>query len=140
HPSDTWASDNCLLPASDSRARRCANASGDLPTNYAPQLQIAISAPFDLSSVTNPVLTWSSGSRISGNHEQNALEYSLDNGTNWLPAMILHNANTMFYNADGSYDALKTLTNVWADVARYPVVQDPTTRYFISAGPLGGKF
>jgi hypothetical protein len=29
---------------------------------------------------------------------------------------------------------------VWSDVAIYPVVQDPTTRYFISAGPLGGKF
>ncbi|HYV25895.1 MAG TPA: CHRD domain-containing protein, partial [Candidatus Eisenbacteria bacterium] len=41
---------------------------------------------------------------------------------------------------DGSYDAVKILTNEWADVAKFPVVQDPATRDFISAGPLGGKF
>jgi hypothetical protein len=51
----------------------------------------------------------------------------------------MFNANRLFYNADGSYDAVKILTNVWPDVAYFPVVQD-TNRYLVSAGPLGGKF
>src|SRR6266853_983921 len=51
----------------------------------------------------------------------------------------MFNANRLFYNADGSYDAMKILTNVWADVAKFPVVQD-TNRSFVSSGPLGQKF
>jgi hypothetical protein len=138
---DSWMSNNCLFAASDSRARRCVDSTGaNMPNQYAPQIQFAISSPFNLSTVTNPVLTFSSGVRISGNHEQNALEYSVDDGVNWLPVIIMQNAATLFFNADGSYDAMKTLTNVWPDVAQFPVVQDPVTRYFISAGPLGGKF
>jgi hypothetical protein len=138
---DSWMSSNCLFAASDSRARHCVDSTGaNMPNQYAPQIQIAISAPFNLSTVTNPVLTWSSGVRISGNHEQNALEYSVDNGTNWLPGIIMQNAATLFFNPDGTYDAVKMLTNVWADVAQFPVVQDPVTRYFVSAGPLGQKF
>jgi hypothetical protein len=111
-----------------------------LPNDYAPQIQIALSAPFNLSSVTNPVLTFHSGARLSGNGEQDSLEYSVDNGATWLPAIIMHNSTRVFQNPDGTYDALKMMTNVWADVAKYPVDQDPTTRYFLSAGPNGGKF
>ena len=138
---DLWMSNNCLFAASDSRARHTVDSTGaNMPNQYAPQIQIAVSAPFDLSSVTNPVLTWSSGVRISGNGEQDALEYSVDNGTTWLPGIIMHNSSRLFFNPDGTYDAVKMETHVWPDVAQYPVVQDPTTRYFISAGPLGGKF
>src|SRR5207247_6676886 len=72
--------------------------------------------------------------------EEDALEYSVDNGANWLPAIFMFNANRLFYQSDGSYDAVKILTNVWPDVAKFPVVQDPTTRDFISAGPRGQKF
>lgn len=137
---DGWMSNNCMFAASDNRARHTVDNTGaNMPNQYAPQIQIVISAPFDLSSVASPVLTWSSAVRISGNGEQDALEYSVDNGTNWLPGIIMHNAGRLFYNADGTYDALKTLTNVWPDVAQFPVVQD-TNRFFVSAGPLGGKF
>jgi len=135
-----WMSGNCLFAASDSRARRCSVGGTDLPNDYAPQIQIAVSAPFNLATVTNPVLTFSSGVRISGNGEEDALEYSVDNGANWLPAIFMFNANRLFYQSDGSYDAVKILTNVWPDVAKFPVVQDPTTRDFISAGPRGQKF
>jgi hypothetical protein len=137
---DNWMSNNLIFAASDGRARRVVTNSVEQPNDYAPQIQIVVSAPFNLSSVTNPVLTFSSGVRISPNHEQNTLEYSVDNGANWLPAMIMHNSATVFRNADGTYDAVKMLTNVWADVAKFPVVQDPSTRDFISAGPLGQKF
>ena len=137
---DGWMSSNCLFAASDSRARRCSVGGANLPNDYAPQIQIAVSAPFNLSTVTNPVLTFSSGVRISGNGEENALEYSVDNGATWLPAIIMFNANRLFLQSDGSYDAMKILTNVWSDVAKFPVVQDPVTRDFISAGPLGQKF
>ena len=132
-------SGNCLFAASDGRARHVSDASGNL-ADYAPQIQIAVSAPFNLSTVTNPVLTFSSGVRISGNGEEDALEYSVDNGANWLPAIFMFNANRLFYQSDGSYDAVKILTNVWPDVAKFPVVQDATTRNFISAGPRGQKF
>lgn len=137
---DSWMSNNLIFAASDGRARRVSIGGVNQPNDYAPQIQITISAPFNLSTVANPVLTFSSGSRLSGNHEQNALEYSVDNGATWLPGLILQNSATHFLAADGSYDAMKMLTNAWADVARFPVVQDPTTRDFISAGPLGQKF
>lgn len=137
----TWMNGNVLFCASDGRARRCVDGTGSsMPNQYAPQIQFAVSAPFDLSSVTNPVLTFSSGVRISGNGEMYALEYSADDGTNWLPGIIMFNANRLFYNPDGTYDAVKCMTNVWADVATFPVVQDPTTRLFVSVGTLGGRF
>ncbi len=135
-----WMSGNLIYAASDGRARRCVDTNGvNIPTEYAPQIQITVSAPFNLSSVTNPVLTFSSGVRISGNHEQDALEYSVDNGATWLPGMIMQNSATVFVNPDGTFDAEKMLTNVWADVAKFPVVQD-SSRYFVSNGPLGQKF
>jgi hypothetical protein len=135
-----WMAGNCLFAASDSRARHCSIGGSDLPNDYAPQIQIAVSAPFNLSTVANPVLTWYSGVRISGNGEQDALEYSVDNGAHWLPVIIMHNNSRVFLAPDGSFDAVKMLTTVWPDVAKFPVVQDPTTRDFISSGPLGGKF
>ncbi|MEO6034990.1 MAG: hypothetical protein ABIQ35_07035, partial [Verrucomicrobiota bacterium] len=137
---NNWMSNNLIFAASDGRARRVSIGGVNQPNDYAPQIQIAISAPFNLSTVTNPVLTFSSGSRLSGNHEQNALEYSTNNGVTWLPALILQNSATHFLNSDGSYDAVKMMTNVWADVAKFPVIQDPTTRDFISVGSLGQKF
>src|SRR5205085_4015168 len=84
-------------------------------------------------------LTFSSGVRISGNGEEDGLEYSVDNGATWLPAIFMFNANRLFYKSDGSYDALLILTNVWTDVAKFPVVQD-ANRAFVSSGPLGQKF
>jgi hypothetical protein len=138
---DTWMSGNCLFAASDGRARHPVDGTGsNINDQYAPQIQVAVSAPFDLSSVTNPVLTFSSAVRISGNGEMDALEYSADNGTNWLPVIFMFNANRLFYSADGTYDAVKIFTNAWTDVAHFPVTQDPATRFEVSVGSLGGKF
>ncbi len=135
-----WMAGNCLFAVSDGRARRVSIGGVNQPTNYAPQIQIVESASFNLSTVTNPVLTWSSSVRISGNGEEDALEYSVDNGATWLPGMIMFNANRLFLNPDGSYDAVETLTHYWTDVAAFPVVQDPTTRDFMSEGALGRRF
>ena len=139
-PVTDWMSGNLIYAASDGRARRVSIGGANQPNDYAPQIQIVVSKAFDLSSVANPVLTFSSGVRISGNHEQDSLEYSVDDGATWLPGIIMQNAATVFLNADGTYDAVKMLTNKWADVARFPVVQDAATRDFVSAGPLGQKF
>ncbi len=135
----SWMAGNCLFAASDGRARHVSDSSGGLP-DYAPQIQIVVSAPFNLSTVTNPVLTWSSAVRLSGNGEEDGLEYSVDNGVTWLPAFIVFNNNRTFLNSDGTYDAVKMLTNIWADVAKFPVAQDSSTRDWLSSGPLGQKF
>src|SRR5207245_8985298 len=90
-----WTSGNVLWAASDSRL------GGGIP-----QVQIAVSKPFDLSSVTNPVLTFYSMLRISGNNtEGDAVEYSIDGGTNWLP-VIYFQRTTLVLNTDGTFDAV----------------------------------
>ncbi len=80
------------------------------------QAQFCTSKPFDLSSVTNPVMIFSSIIRMSGNANAQAdgIEYSIDGGTNWLPGIIYV---TIAYSTesyvkltqDGSIDALATL-------------------------------
>jgi len=54
---DQWLDvGNCLFAASTRVPRRGSVGGTDLPNDYAPQIQIAVSAPFNLSTVTNPVL------------------------------------------------------------------------------------
>lgn len=49
-----------------------------------------------------------------------AVEYSIDQGTNWLPVVyMLNGVSDVATNLDGSIDALTTFTNVWGDVATY---------------------
>src|SRR5207247_289909 len=70
---DSWMTGNLLFAASDGRAG-----------NGNPQVQIAVTKPFNLSAVNNPVLTFYSGQRISDNRsEADAVEYSVDGGATW---------------------------------------------------------
>jgi hypothetical protein len=97
------------------------------------QAQFCTSAPFNLSSVTNPVMIYSSIMRMSaeGNAQADGIEYSIDGGKTWLPGVIYvtiaHNKpGYVKLSPDGSIDAPSTLNAPfsvldWID----PVTQKP---------------
>jgi hypothetical protein len=94
------------------------------------QAQFCTSAPFNLSSVTNPVMTFSSIMRMSANANVQAdgIEYSIDGGTTWLPGIIYvtiayGHEGYVILTPDGSIDAVQTLN------APFSVLNwvDPTT-------------
>src|SRR5207249_2851601 len=106
-PVTNWMSGNLLFVASDGRASKTPD--GDL----APQAQIVVSKPFNLSAIANPVLTFSSGARLSiGNPDQMTLEYSVDGGKNCLPAIYMRSTSTLILSSDGTYDALAMFNTV----------------------------
>jgi hypothetical protein len=126
-PVTDWMSGNLLFAASDGRA------DADPDGNVVGQIQFAVSSPFNLSTVTNPVITFSSGVRISGNQtECMAMEYSVDKGTNWLPIIYMQNSATLKYSLDGTYDAVATFNTL--DTNHIPLWPTP------GVGPDGGKF
>ena len=126
-PVANWMSGNLIFAASDGRARKTEDGF------LAPQAQIVVSKGFNLSTVNNPVLTFSSGARIStGNWEQLTTEYSVDGGTNWFPAIYMRNSSSVTLKPDGSFDAVAMFNNV--NTNQIPFWPDPAT------GPLGGKF
>ena len=120
-PITDWVSGNVLFSASDSRA------GGGLP-----QVRQVITKPFDLSSVTNPVLSFYSILRISGNRTEGMfLEYSIDGGRNWLPAAYYQRDGvTLVLDLDGSYDAVPSFNTPGSIVTRWI---DPVL------GPRGGR-
>ena len=75
-PVSTIASGNVLWATSDGR--------------NGVQAQFCTSAPFNLSTVNNPVMTYSSLMRMSnnGNAQADGIEYSIDGGNTWLPGVI----------------------------------------------------
>jgi hypothetical protein len=75
------------------------------------QILILVSPDFNLSSQGNVHLAFRSL------WEQNqdsmaAVEYSVDMGATWLPALYMLQGSDVFTNLDGSIDGLKTFTNV----------------------------
>ena len=122
-----WMSGNLIFVASDGRAKTTPEGA------LAPQLQIVVSKAFNLSTVTNPVLTFSSGARLSiGNPDQMTMEYSVDGGTNWLPVIYMRSSSTLIFNSDGTYDALAMFNTV--NTNQVPLWPTP------GVGPLGGKW
>ncbi len=120
-PVTTIASGNVLWATSDGRS--------------GVQAQFCTSAPFNLSSVTNPVMIYSSLMRMSANANAQAdgIEYSIDGGKTWNPGVIYvtiaySNEGYVKLLPDGSIDVLRTLN------APYSVLDwtDPTT------GAMGG--
>lgn len=86
------------------------------------QVGFITSKPFDFSSVTNVVMSFSSL------YEQNqdnigAVEYSVDGGTSWLPLLYyidaLDGGGDIIYRTDGTVDAVTTLTRANADTANW---------------------
>jgi hypothetical protein len=120
-PIADWLSGNVLFSASDGRL------GGGLP-----QVRQVITKPFDLSSVTNPVLSFYSSLRISGNRTEGMfLEYSIDGGTNWLPGAYYQRADTtLVLDLDGSFDAVTSFNTPGSIITRWV---DPVI------GPRGGK-
>ncbi|HTG45752.1 MAG TPA: hypothetical protein VK633_14620, partial [Verrucomicrobiae bacterium] len=105
---DTMSLGNLLYAESDVRG-------GD-------QVQFITSKPFDLSSITNVVLSFSSL------YEQNqdnigAVEYSVDRGTNWLPVVyfldIADSGGDIKLTPTGAVDALLTLNSPNPDTAAW---------------------
>jgi len=128
-PVANWMSGNLIFAASDGRARTTTDGF------LASQAQIVVSKAFNLSTVNNPVMTFSSGARIStGNWEQLTTEYSIDKGTNWFPAIYMRNSSSITLKPDGSFDAVAMFTTVNTNQIPYFPNPDP------SVGPLGGKF
>jgi len=128
-PVANWMSGNLIFAASDGRARTTTDGF------LAPQAQIVVSKAFNLSTVNNPVMTFSSAARIStGNWEQLTTEYSIDKGTNWFPAIYMRNSSSITLKSDGSFDAVAMFTNV--NTNQIPFFPNPDP----SVGPLGGKF
>ena len=87
------------------------------------QIQTVVSKDFVCTGKTNVFLYFHSA------YKQNqdsllAVEYSTDAGASWNPAAYLLNAGDIVKNADGSVNAITTLTNVLGDV---PVVDGSAT-------------
>ena len=86
------------------------------------QVQFITTKPYDLTKVTNVVLSFSSL------YEQNqdnigAVEYSVDGGKNWMPVVYyldyLDGGGDIKLNDDGTVDAIKTLTGANSDTANW---------------------
>ncbi len=85
------------------------------------QAQFIISKPFNLSQITNVVMSF------ANLYEQNqdsigAVEYSVDAGNNWLPVVYFldtkdGSGSDIRLNLDGTVDAVKTLTEPNTDTA-----------------------
>lgn len=130
-PVANWMSGNLLFVASDGRLRNIPNPNGAGNISVG-QIQIVVSAPFNLATVANPVLTFSSGARLSGNKEQMTMEYSIDKGASWLPVIYMRNSTTVLLQPDGAFDAVAMCTEMDTNqIARWP---EP------GVGPKGGNF
>lgn len=105
---DTFSSGNLLYAESDVRGGN--------------QVQFIISKPFNLSNVTNVVLSFSSL------YEQNqdnigAVEYSVDGGTTFMPVVYYldfqDGGGDIKYFIDGTIDAVTTMTAANTDTANW---------------------
>jgi hypothetical protein len=126
-PVANFASGNVLWATSDGRSQV--------------QAQFCTSKPFDLSSITNPVMIFSSLMRMSAeaNEQSNGIEYSTDGGTTWNPGIvyvtIAHNReDNVILQPNGSIDAVRTLNAPFA-VLNYV---DPVTGKTLGGTPGSG--
>lgn len=130
-PVTNWMSGNLIFVASDGRKRNILDADGVTKISVG-QIQTVVTTPFDLSKATNPIVTFYSGARLSGNKEQMTMEYSIDKGASWLPVIYMRNSTTVKLLPDGSYDAVGMCTEMDTNsIALWPVP---------GVGPKGGNF
>ncbi|MCC6822199.1 MAG: hypothetical protein IT579_15820 [Verrucomicrobia subdivision 3 bacterium] len=86
------------------------------------QVQFIKTSAFNLSAVANPALSF--GSLYEQNQDNiGAVEYSVDGGNTWLPVVYFidqaDNGGDIRFNADGSVDAVSTLTGPNGDAATW---------------------
>lgn len=98
------------------------------------QIQYLLSPEYNLSGVTG---VWTA---FKSNYKQNqdsiaVLEYTVNGGTTWLPVIYMvndrSNNSDIVRNADGSINALTTLTTTAGDIAK---IIDPATGQRVAAG------
>jgi hypothetical protein len=96
-------------------------------TRSGSQVQYLFSPTYDLTGKSN---IWTSYHSIYTQNQDNigAVEYSIDGGTNWLPIVYMLDDQNQTADvvrlADGTVDAVATLTNPASDTASYT---DPNT-------------
>jgi len=111
---DWLMSGNVLYAESDSRCNTDALGRG-----YNGQAQFITSKAFNLSALTKGVVL-----TLSSIFEQNqdsigSIEYSVDGGTTWLPLAYFLEPPDIKTKADGTVDAVKTLTDANTDTASW---------------------
>ncbi|MBI3850339.1 MAG: hypothetical protein HY298_08635 [Verrucomicrobia bacterium] len=91
-------------------------AASDPRTNS--QIQYLFSPDFNLTGQSD---IWISYHSIYTQNQDSigALEYSIDGGTTWLPVVYMLDGPDVILNTNGTVNAVKTLTNVYSDVAVY---------------------
>jgi len=98
------------------------------------QIQVIVTPDYNLAGKNNIWLAFKS-SYVQNQDNIGVAEYSIDKGVNWLPIVYLVNdkaSNTdVVRNADGTIDAVKTLTTTAGDIAK---VIDPVTGARVDAG------
>lgn len=106
-------SGNVLYAESDSRTDADSRGGPNVG-----QAQFIITKPFDMSSFSEVVMTFSSI------YQQNqdslgAVEYSVDGGAHWLPVMYFLEEPDIKLKADGTVDALRTFNDANTDTANW---------------------
>ena len=98
------------------------------------QIQVIVTPDYNLTGKNNIYLGLKS-SYVQNQDSMAVAEYSIDKGANWLPIVYMINDKTsntdIVRNADGSIDAVKTLTTTAGDIAK---VIDPASGARVAAG------
>ena len=121
-PVDQIAFNNVFMAESDNRTGGGGiNSDNPLGFNNG-QVQFAYSKDYDLSNVTNPVVSWAS---IYKQNQDNlgAIEYSIDQGATWNPVIyyldggkIGSDPTDILFNFDGTVDVAGTFNFVRGEI------------------------
>ena len=84
------------------------------------QTQFIVSAPFNLSAVKNPVLSFASG-YMQNQDSYGGVEYSVDGGKTWMPVVYFLDTPDITVSADGSVDGVATFNKAQGDTALWRV-------------------
>ena len=117
------SSGNILYGESDSRCNTDAGGSSNRG-----QTQFIVSKAFDLSQVTNVVLTFSS-LYAQNQDSYGGVEYSVDGGTTWMPVVYFLDTPDIVLNGDGTVNA----------VATFSANNTDTSGWFENGVPKGSK-
>ena len=93
------------------------------------QVQFIESTPFNLSTITNAVLSFGAGYQ-QNEDSMGGVEYSVNGGTNWLPVIYYLEESRIARSTDGSIDAIET----------FQAVHDDTALWVDSGGLKGQRF
>lgn len=101
-------------------------ATGGQGVNYG-QVQFLTSRAFDLSTISHPVLAFSSGF-TQGDDALGAVEYSVDGGATWRPVVVMVSAFRVVRRPDGTVDGPATLAH-----------PQPTSALWVAGGVQKGN-